>query len=461
MCRFAAENILYLLAGSAIIARMSVSTLVKSTHRKKQWQVLLALGIGTILALAGDLTLYAVLPAYAETRGFDLARVGLILSANRLVRLVSNSVVGLLLSGTRRRAFVLAGFGLGAFSTFLYVVASGPTVFLMGRLLWGISWSLIYIGSYTMLMDITSEQDRGWGSGILQGFMFVGMAANPLLGGLLSDQLGFSSALTVCTALSTAGFLAALFMLPETLDESEIQPPEQAFLRRFSLRGGSLKKLAGRFRAWLQKTIIPLRRLLNFRNMTANFIYLATHFIGDGVLLSTLSLHLRNQYGNALQIGTLQIQIATAGGALLALRALFSALVSPLAGSLSDRARSRWSGVMAGITIAAAGMFLISGIQSPLGLLAGVALAASGGALIQTIVPPLAREINPGSQSGAILGLLANSADLGMALAPLAAYLLVETLSLRAIYLVAGFALAGGLPLAWAAARYPHTKPAG
>ena len=177
--------------------------------RAKQWQVLLPLGIAMILSLAGDLTLYAVLPTYAATRAYDLATVGLLLSANRLVRLGSNPLAGLLYSNARRRGYVLAGFGFGTLSTLLYLLP-GTGWFLAGRLLWGISWSLIYIGGYCMLLDMTGVQDRGKGSGILQGFYFSGLAVNPLLGGLLSDHLGFANALIICAALSAVGFLSRL-----------------------------------------------------------------------------------------------------------------------------------------------------------------------------------------------------------------------------------------------------------
>lgn len=407
--------------------------------RQKKWQLFLPLGIGIILSLAGDLTLYAVLPSYAATQAFDLATVGLLLSANRLVRLGSNPLVGLLISGARRRGFVLAGFGLGALSTLLYLLP-GTGLFLAGRLLWGISWSLIYIGSYCMLLDITSDADRGQGSGILQGFYFLGLGLNPLLGGLLSDSVGFSSALAICAAISGAGFLFALLFLPETRTETGLARPTLADV----LRG---------FSGILKRSLSIVRELSHLGNFAANYLYLATHFVGDGILLSTLSLYLRIQYGDAVSAGGLAIPVATAGGVLLALRAGISAAVAPFVGSLSDRARSRWLGIGWGVALGAGGMLLVSGLDHPLALLGGTGLVATGGAIVMTVTPALVKEINPNQDSGAVIGLLAISADLGMALAPLAAYALVESMPLRWVYLLAGAALAAGLPVAWVAAR--------
>jgi len=280
----------------------------------------------------------------------------------------------------------------------------------------------------------------------------------PLVGGMLSDWLGFSNALSICALLSAAGFLAALAFLPETSHVSQFGRPDDRSTPSHAGLRGTIRSRVQLGAVALQQTFSNFRQLLHMKNLIVNFIYLTTNFISEGILLSTLSLYVSSQYGEALRIGGYHIPAATAGGALLALRATVSALVSPLAGSLSDRSRSRWSGIAWGISIGATGMFLVAGLDTPFGLLAGVVLAASGSALIITVVPALAKEVNPDSESGTILGVLANSADLGMAIAPLAAYTLVESLSLPVIYLAAGVALAAGLPLALSAARRP---PAG
>lgn len=76
---------------------------------------------------------------------------------------------------------------------------------------------------------------------------------------------------------------------------------------------------------------------------------MVTHFVGDGILVSTLSLYLSTQYGGAVSFGDILVPAATAGGA-----------------------------------------------------------------MVITITPALVKDENPNHESGAIIGLLANSADLGM-----------------------------------------------
>lgn len=115
-----------------------------SLSQPKPWNTLAPAGLAMALSLAGDLTLYAVLPAYASSLGIGLATLGILLSANRIIRLISNPLVGYLADRFNRRTLVLIGLSLGVLSTLLYVVPHGFGAFFFGRILWGISW-LFYI----------------------------------------------------------------------------------------------------------------------------------------------------------------------------------------------------------------------------------------------------------------------------------------------------------------------------
>ena len=51
-------------------------------------QVLLPLGLGTALSLMGDATMYTVLPTHTAAAGIALSSVGILLGANRAVRIL-------------------------------------------------------------------------------------------------------------------------------------------------------------------------------------------------------------------------------------------------------------------------------------------------------------------------------------------------------------------------------------
>jgi MFS family permease len=129
-------------------------------------------------------------------------------------------------------------------------------------------------------------------------------------------------------------------------------------------------------------------------------------------------------------------------------------LSAPIAGSLSDRASSRWAGINIGMAAGIAGLALIAWGGSIWILLIGVFLVAINGGVTFTIIPALVRDLNHNQQSGRLMGVLATSADAGMAIGPLVVYGLIGTISLSTVYLITALALLSGVPLILLAARH-------
>ncbi|MFN2227353.1 MAG: MFS transporter, partial [Anaerolineae bacterium] len=134
--------------------------------KAEQVRLLLPLGTAIGLSLAGDSTLYAVLANQTEVVGIGLASVGILLGANRLIRIPGNPLAGTLYDRLGRRPLFLLGLSLGVLSTAIYGWVYGFWPLLAARLLWGISWSLINVGGYTMVVDRSTPQDRGRMTGL-------------------------------------------------------------------------------------------------------------------------------------------------------------------------------------------------------------------------------------------------------------------------------------------------------
>ena len=151
-------------------------------------RVLFPLGLGTALSLMGDATLYTVLPTHTSEVGIALGSVGIILGVNRAVRVFLNSPAGLAYDRwPRRRLFVPALF-IGALSTMVYAATHGFWPLLVGRLLWGLAWSGIWVGGATIILDVTTDQDRGRWTGLYQTWFFLGAALGAFAGGLLTEE---------------------------------------------------------------------------------------------------------------------------------------------------------------------------------------------------------------------------------------------------------------------------------
>ena len=130
--------------------------------------------LATGASLLGDAALYTVLPSAYESAGITLAMVGLVLSTNRLVRLFSNALVGMASDRIGRRAPFIVGMALAMISTLAYGVSEGLYLLLAARVLWGIAWSLIAVSGHSMVLDLSTDRDRGRLVGIYRGLIFLG-----------------------------------------------------------------------------------------------------------------------------------------------------------------------------------------------------------------------------------------------------------------------------------------------
>jgi len=393
---------------------------------RTQSRLLLPLGAAMALSLTGDSTLYAVLPNQIETVGITLSVVGVLLGANRLIRIPGNLLAGALNDRLGRRRLFLLGLALGVVSTLSYGLVRGFVPLLAARLLWGTAWSLINVGGYTMILDRSTPADRGRMTGFYQMAFMFGLAVSPLLGGTLTDLLGFRPAVRICATVSAGGLALAWLFLPETRPATPSLPSRP--------RGGLPRQ-------WLRQWYSAFQGA-DPRLWQADAIYLIILFVNSGVLMSTVSLYLKQRWGTGIPAGGTAIGVASLAGAMLTLRALLGVVAGPLAGSLSDRLHTRWPVVRGAILLGAAGFLVLALLPGFGAVPLGVALVAlSSGALSATLAA-IAGDLATRDRPGVTVGSLATAGDIGSASGPLVAYWLVARLDLRWVYLLCAVALA-------------------
>jgi MFS family permease len=396
---------------------------------RRQARLLLPLGAAVALSLTGDQTLYAVLPNQIEVVGISLGAVGVLLGANRLIRIPGNLLAGALNDRMARRRLFLLGLLLGILSTLGYGLVRGFWLLLVARLLWGTAWALINVTGYNMVLDWSTPNDRGRITGLYQMAFLLGLAFSPVLGGLLTDALGFRPAVRICAAISALGLALAFFALPETRPfVAEAQPRLWGVVQR--------QRLAGLAAAWRQ---------VDRRILLAAYIYLVTFFVNGGVLMSTISLYLGQRWGASISRNGVVIGVASLAGLMLALRALLGMLAGPLAGVASDRLHNRWPVVRIGLLLGMAGFGLLALPGGLWTILIGVALVAlSAGGLI-TALYALVGDLATKERQGITIGGLATAGDIGSATGPLVAYALAAVFDLRWVYLLCVVVMASGL----------------
>ncbi|MDO9546874.1 MAG: MFS transporter, partial [Pelolinea sp.] len=287
-------------------------------HKMSPKSIVFLLGIGTAVSLLGESTLYTVLPIphFASQLGVTMTMVGILLGTNRATRLFTNGPVGYLYEQMPRRPLLTASLCMGALSSLIYTIGFGFWPLFFGRVMWGIAWSLLWIGSRTMILEISDENNRGTLNGIYQMCFLAGAGFSSLFGGVITDQIGFHFGQRVSAGIILLAAFVWFMFLPETKSEEKNSDKKDRLIKSEPLK-------------W--KMIIP--------SIITIFI---TRFIERGVLAATASLWIITLFGDNVHILGYLLPAATLAGLFNAIKLLPGISSAPLLGFISDRLKKRW-----------------------------------------------------------------------------------------------------------------------
>ena len=195
------------------------------------------LGFGLILPL---------LPFYADTYGATPFVVGLLAASYAAAQLVGAPVLGRLSDRYGRRPVLLISIA-GTVFGFLLLGLADPlgralagnssvattnavilAILFVSRILDGVTGGNISVAQ-AYITDITDEENRARGLGLIGAAFGLGFIIGPAVGGALSAGGRFAVPAFVAAGLATLNWFAVLFWLPESLtDEIKAQLAKQA-----------------------------------------------------------------------------------------------------------------------------------------------------------------------------------------------------------------------------------------
>jgi DHA1 family tetracycline resistance protein-like MFS transporter len=178
---------------------------------------LLTIFIVVFIDLLGFGLILPLLPYYAETFDASSTVVGLLVASYSAAQLVGAPLLGRLSDRLGRRPILLVsilGTGLGFV---LLGIANTLWLLFASRLLDGLTGGNVSVAR-AYITDVTDEENRARGMGLIGAAFGLGFVIGPAMGGLLSTGERYALPAFVAAGLSLFNLLAVYVWLPESLD---------------------------------------------------------------------------------------------------------------------------------------------------------------------------------------------------------------------------------------------------
>ena len=369
-----------------------------------RWWTLAAVCLATFMLLLDVTIVNVALPSIERDLGASFSDLQWVVDAYALTLaaflLTAGSIADLI---GRRRVFVL-GLGIFTAASLLCGLSPSPLTLNLSRGLQGVGAAMMFACALALIAGAYQGRDRGTAFGLWGATTGAAVAVGPLVGGLLTEGIGWEAiffvnipigigviALTLRTVQESrapaggridvpglATFSAALFLLVFGLIRSNEEGWGSVMIVSM-LSGAAVLLLA--FVAVERRSAQPMLDLTLFRKPAfvgaslAAFVLSASMF----AMFLYLTLYIQNQLGySALESG-LRFLPTT----------LLSFFVAPVAGKLAERLGIRWF-IGVGLLFVATGLLLMSGLSAGddwTALLAGLVFIGVG---IGMVNPPLA-----------------------------------------------------------------------
>ena len=417
--------------------------------------VILAVIASTFFVGFGGGVVFPILPNLGAVLGISAFMVGVILSANRWVRLVANAPAGALVDRYGARKPFVYGLLIEGIATFGYVIAllmppaeslrwvaeafpvvsigsltvgveqwflpiaflvAPETWFILARVLWGLGSAAVFATAYTIAADVSDSGDRGTNMGVVRGGITLGFPAGLVLGGVVSSLAGNAAAFVVAAAFALVASLVAYRLVPETHvtttdQKSSIEP-------------------------WDIDTSVPA--------LTVGLVNFGLMFAYIGALFATLVLFL-----GANDISLFGLDEQGTSGVFMAGTVISASVFMLAGGRISDTRDSRTPVLITFLVVSFVGFLLLARAGSTLDL--ALACVFIGGGQGGTSGPMMAllADLTPDERMGRASGTNNVLGDVGGGLGPMVSLPLIETVGFAPIYAACAAVplLAGGVLL--------------
>jgi EmrB/QacA subfamily drug resistance transporter len=398
-----------------------------------KWWTLIAVSVATFMLLLDITVVNTALPAIEEDLGATFTELQWVVDAYTLSLAALVLTAGSLADRLGRRRVFAAGLGIFTVASLLAGLATDPTFLNLARALQGVGGAIMFAVSLALIaQEFAPGRERGMAMGVYGATIGISVAIGPLVGGALTDSLGWESVFLLNVPVGIAAVAMTYAKLRESRDPNAsridwaglVTFSSALFLLVFAL-------LRGNEEGWGSTTIVsllaasvallaafvvielrvkePMLPLRLFRKPAFTGVQLAALAVSASMfsLFLYMTFYLQNFLGHSPLEAGLQYLPFT----------LINFFVAAGTGAIITRFPAR--GLLAvGLGMTGAGLLLMGGLDPAdewTAMLGGFLLAGAGVGLINPVIADVAVSVVPKEQSGMAAGINDTFRQVGIA----------------------------------------------
>ncbi len=359
---------------------------------------------------------------YAESLGASAFWLGVMVSGMPLAFTLCAPFSGWISERFGRKAIMIAGLAAYTLISIGYVIAPNVAILTVIRILHGAASATVGPVAQAYVGDITPKGREGTYMNIFMMFMYLGMAAGPIMGGILNDNFGMNYAFYAMGALSALSLLFLVVFVP-------------------SIRSAASRQIPG-----LQSMLT----VFSDNRIRASTLHLFSRAILRQGITAFLPLYAVNNLGLS----------ATDIGLVLSIYVFVEAISQGVMGPIADRVNKGF--LLIGGTLAAAILsFFLGNMRTEWALLAILVPVAFTTSLARAAASvfhiQVGRELD---NVGASMGILNAAQGAGGAVGPVLYGAVTETFGLESMFLTGGIAGVIVIPLMVLCVLRQNRRPA-
>jgi len=400
---------------------------------ERRWWTLIAVSVATFMLLLDITVVNVALPSIRRDLDASFTDLQWVFDAYTLTLAALVLTAGSLADRLGRRRTFAAGLVIFSLASLLCALAPNPVFLNTARAIQGVGGAVMFAVSLALVaQEFPAGRERGTAMGLYGATIGVAVAIGPLVGGALTDSLGWESifylnvpigaAALVITVLKVresrdpnatrvdwpgvATFSASLFLLVLALVRGNAEGWHSTYI--LSLFAGAAVLMAA-FVVLELRVAEPMLPLGLFRRRAFTGVQLAAFAVSSSLfaLFLYMTLYMQNYLGlSPYEAGLRYLPIT-----------VLSFVVAPIAGALLSRVQAR---LMLGVGLAAVGLglLLMGGIDADddwTTLLSGFLVAGAGVGLINPVIADVAVSVVPKENSGMAAGINDTFRQVGIA----------------------------------------------